>query len=81
MDIDKTTGLSFSEAFNLVRFGEGIRLPHWSPEAHIMVKVPFNGTDMTHPYLYVQSRFGTVPWKITNPELFSYDWELYKEDE
>ena len=31
---------------------------------------------MTHPYLYVSSRYGMVPWKETVPELFSADWEL-----
>ena len=35
---------------------------------------------MTHPYLYVTSRFGCVPWKETVPEMFSCSWEVYQED-
>lgn len=33
-------------------------------------------TRMTAPYLYVESRFGKVPWKETMIELFSKDWEI-----
>ena len=33
---------------------------------------------MTAPYLYVESRFGRVPWKETMIELFSEDWEVVK---
>ncbi|EOQ01307.1 hypothetical protein IKC_06264 [Bacillus cereus VD184] len=31
---------------------------------------------MTAPYLYVESRFGRVPWKETNIELFAENWEV-----
>lgn len=31
---------------------------------------------MTAPYLYVESRFGRVPWKETMIELFSEEWEV-----
>lgn len=31
---------------------------------------------MTAPYLYVESRYGKVPWKETMIELFSEDWEV-----
>jgi hypothetical protein len=31
---------------------------------------------MTAPYLYVESRFGRVPWKETFIELFSEEWEI-----
>jgi hypothetical protein len=31
---------------------------------------------MTAPFLYVESRFGRVPWKETMIELFSEDWEV-----
>jgi len=31
---------------------------------------------MTAPYLYVESRFGMVPWKETMIELFSDAWEV-----
>lgn len=31
---------------------------------------------MTAPFLYVESRFGRVPWKETMIELFSEQWEV-----
>ena len=31
---------------------------------------------MTAPYLYVESRFGKVPWKETFPEMFDNSWEV-----
>ena len=31
---------------------------------------------MTAPYLYVESRFGRVPWKETMIELFAENWEV-----
>lgn len=31
---------------------------------------------MTAPFLYVESRFGRVPWKETMIELFSENWEV-----
>lgn len=34
------------------------------------------GEQMTAPYLYVESRFGRVPWKETMIELFSEEWEI-----
>lgn len=33
-------------------------------------------TNMTAPYLYVESRFERVPWKETMIELFSEDWQV-----
>ena len=34
---------------------------------------------MTAPFLYVESRFGRVPWKETMIELFSEDWDIGKD--
>ncbi|MBF0649167.1 hypothetical protein IR083_10075 [Dysgonomonas sp. GY75] len=31
---------------------------------------------MTAPFLYVESRFGRVPWKETMIELFAENWEV-----
>lgn len=54
----------------------GMRLPSWSPDVIIRVQYPDKNSKMTAPYLYVQSRYGMVPWKETNIELFSSDWEI-----
>lgn len=82
-------GLTFGKAFDLINdvaknklehpryLGTyGMRLPSWSPDVIIRVQYPDKNSKMTAPYLYVQSRYGMVPWKETNIELFSNDWEI-----
>jgi len=67
---------SFSEAFDQVKRGKGMRLPKWSKEVVIRAQYPDLNSKMTAPYLYVESRFGNVPWKETFIELFSEEWEI-----
>lgn len=55
---------------------KGMRLPTWSEDVIIRVQKPDEHSKMTAPYLYVESRFGKVPWKETMIELFSNKWEL-----
>lgn len=55
---------------------KGMRLPSWSEDVVIRVQVPDENSKMTAPYLYVESRFGRVPWKETMIELFSDKWVL-----
>lgn len=55
---------------------KGMRLPTWQPDVVIRVQKPDEHSKMTAPYLYVESRFGRVPWKETMIELFSENWEL-----
>ena len=74
-------GLSFEEALYAMKQGKFVRLPFWSPEVRIGVQQPDEFSKMTHPYLYVTSRKGCVPWKETYPELFSNDWEIYENPE
>lgn len=57
---------------------KGMRLPSWSEDVIIRVQKPDEHSKMTAPYLYVESRFGRVPWKETMIELFSDKWELVK---
>lgn len=82
--IESLSGLTFGKAFDILRNPENIdrimRLPRWQPDVYIKVQWPDKDSKMTHPYLYVTSRFGCVPWKETVPELFSSDWEVYDED-
>jgi len=56
----------------------GMRLPSWSDDVVIRIQKPDENSKMTAPYLYVESRFGRVPWKETMIELFSDKWELVK---
>ena len=69
--------MNFGEAFELVRSGiaDGMRLPQWSDDVVIKIQRPDMHSKMTAPYLYAASRFGKVPWRETNIELFSESWE------
>jgi hypothetical protein len=57
-----------------------MRLPQWQPDVYIKCQWPDEHSKMTHPYLYVTSRFGCVPWKETVVEMFDRRWEVYQED-
>lgn len=69
-------GVSFGTALEAMKKGKGVRLPHWKPDVVIRAQYPDEHSKMTAPYLYVESRYGRVPWKETMIELFSEDWEI-----
>ncbi|GHU59224.1 hypothetical protein AGMMS49975_26560 [Clostridia bacterium] len=68
--------MTFGEAFEQVKAGKAMRLPQWSEDVLIKSQYPDAYSKMTAPYLYVESRYGRVPWKETMIELFSEDWEV-----
>lgn len=73
--------MTFGKAFDLIndkkrKIKLGMRLPSWSEDVVIRVQYPDEHSKMTAPYLYVQSRFGCVPWKETMIELFSNEWQV-----
>lgn len=69
--------MNFGEALEEVKKGKVMRLPSWKEDVFIKAHYPKLGDKMTAPYLYVDSRFGKVPWKETMIELFSDDWEVF----
>lgn len=71
----------FGEALTKLqtRKAEGMRLPKWSEDVVIKLQYPDEKSKMTHPYLYVESRFGCVPWKETVVEMFDDGWILINE--
>ena len=71
-----TKGVNFGLALEAMKKGMGARLPHWKPDVVIRAQYPDEHSKMTAPYLYVESRFGRVPWKETMIELFSDDWVI-----
>lgn len=73
--------MDFGTAFNklLINKNLGMRLPQWKEDVIIKIHYPKKKDLMTTPYLYVESRFGRVPWKETNIELFSDEWEIKEE--
>jgi len=65
----------FNEALGNIQFSTcGMRLPKWSEDVVIRRQVPDEHSKMTAPYLYVESRFGMVPWIPTQVEMFAEDW-------
>jgi len=68
--------MNFGEAFELVKRGEAMFLPHWSEDVVIKAQYPDEKGKMTAPYLYVESRNGKVPWKETMIELFADNWKI-----
>lgn len=83
-DFKSNKGLMFAEALKLItdpnKSDMIMRLPNWQPDVFIKTQWPDENSKMTHPYLYVTSRFGCVPWKETVPEMFKCSWEVYQED-
>jgi hypothetical protein len=67
-------GVPFGLALEHVKRGGRMRLPKWSPDVVILGQFPDEGRKMTAPYLYVDSRFGRVPWSPTMIELMADDW-------
>lgn len=72
----KTDGMTFGLALEAMKKGKGARLPRWKPDVVIRAQYPDKNSKMTAPYLYVESRYGRVPWKETMIELFSDEWEI-----
>lgn len=70
----KTSGLPFGLALEAMKKGKRVCLPEWSNDVMIAAQFPDADSKMTAPYLYVESRFGKVPWKETMIELFSESW-------
>lgn len=66
--------MSFGDALKLVRKGMGMRLPTWNEDVTIYAQIPDAHSKMTAPYLYVNSRYGNVPWIPTQIEIFSENW-------
>lgn len=74
--LDEAEGLTFGEALESVKLGKGMRLPSWKEDVVVRAQFPDEHSKMTAPYLYVESRFGRIPWKETMIELFSEEWEV-----
>lgn len=65
---------TFGGALEFVKKGYGMRLPSWGEDVVVRAQFPDEHSKMTAPYLYVESRYGKVPWKETMIELFSENW-------
>ena len=73
------SNLSFGRVLDSVQDNpdtRGMRLPSWKEDVVVRIQMPDANSKMTAPYLYVESRFGRVPWKETMIELFSIEWTV-----
>lgn len=70
--------MRFGIAVDKVITGEanGMRLPEWREDVVVRMEIPDKTDFVTHPYLYVESRFGCVPWIHTMVEMFDNRWVL-----
>ncbi|MCW1241945.1 Thoeris anti-defense Tad2 family protein [Bacillus pretiosus] len=69
--------MHYGHALEIVKHErKGMRLPNWQPDVVIRAQFPDEHSKMTAPYLYVESRFGRVPWKATMIEEFADNWEV-----
>lgn len=68
--------MNFGDALEQVKKGKAMRLPNWHDDVKVLAQYPDENSKMTAPYLYVESRYGRVPWKETMIELFSDQWEV-----
>lgn len=68
--------MKFEKALKIVKKGRSIRLNQWNPDVKIVCQFPDEHSKMSAPYLYIESRFGLVPWLPTQIELFSDDWKV-----
>lgn len=66
--------MNFGQAIEAAKAGKSFRLGFWKEDVTIQLQVPDSGSKMTHPYLYVKSRFGLVPWIPTMVEILSEEW-------
>lgn len=69
-------GNSFGRAMEFMRDGKAVRLSHWKTDVSIRIQIPDANSKMTHPYFYVTSIRGMVPWIPTMVEMFSTEWEI-----
>ena len=75
------TGVSFGEAIMQLQ-AEGdseayIRIDKWKEDVKVKIQWPDKQSKMTAPYLYVESRYGMVPWIPTQIEMLSEVYDVY----
>ena len=69
--------MTIGKALEEVKNGKGMRLPHWAKDTTVRMKFPDEYSDMTEPYLYVDSQMlGRWPWRESMEELLSQKWEI-----
>ena len=73
-ELEQTKEGTFSMALEALKEGKKVKMTAWKDDVFISLESPKEGDKMTHPFLYVTSRFGCVPWVVTQVELLSDSW-------
>ena len=73
------SGMTFGLAIEAMKKGYKVRLPYWGPEVFLSLQKPDEGSKMTHSYIYVNSRYGLVPWVATQIEMLIESWMIIPE--
>ena len=75
--MQKSNGISFAQALSnlTINATEGIRIKDWNEDVIIKLQKPDENSKMSASFLYVESRFGNVPWLPTQIEILSDNWE------
>ena len=69
--------MNFGQAIQELKKGKKLKRKGWNGKGiFIAIQFPDEHSKMTAPYLYVESRFGRVPWKETMIELLSNEWQI-----
>ena len=76
--IENKDQFGFDTAIKYLKAGIKVRRKVWSDDVYIDTQFPDEYSKMSHPYLYVHSRYGNVPYKETMVEIFAEDWEILK---
>ena len=54
-----------------------MRIKKWSEDVKVKIQWPDEHSKMTAPYLYVESRYGKVPWVPTQIEMLTEVYDIY----
>ena len=68
--------MNFSQAFKEVLSGQGMRLQQWESTLVVRAQYPKENSEMTEPYLSIESSSGKIPWQPNMDDLFEENWEI-----
>ena len=68
--------MNFGQAFEQVKKGRLMRLPHWKKNVVVEAIYPQACSVITAPFLCMVDETNRVPWKESMIDLFSDEWEV-----
>lgn len=78
-ELKEKQNLSFEEALLLLKAGEKLFRTGWKNVLFVAMQTPDENSKMKKSYLYcVPLDQQAVPWVVSNADLFTQDWSVYK---